>query len=1361
MQYVDRHTNLDRIEEDVTPLLSAMLENQQIRYDGQQDPPNVTEAIKYERQRQSRRQTSPYEGDDDFVDSILDIFDFPPLDFQVQSWKTVDALDRARRSEDTSKGAILSAPTGFGKTEAFLGALYQLLREGRQESVAIVYPRRALLQDQLGRILEHVYRMRETLDEQLSVGCYIGKQPWTRSQFGSNSFFEQTEGRHRFKLCNCWCSDDEPHAFEHRGTSKSYVLECEHDSDHHFTDQELILPRKDVVFNDQPDIVLTTLESLENFAHKPHYPLVDDFDTIVLDEVHLNTGLRGAHAAKIIENVDEISEDPLLWLGSSATVDDPERFGRDIFGLSSSDIEVTKPPDSDYDTSHDDHEHYYFMLAPEEGPGVASMAIQQSMLLGHTMLSDPDGARSKQLSFIDSISQINQQSIQFEDADRTDRLWQYHLDDQFGEDWHDVAAEMGQQFITEPLAVQPVYAEEGFDQQRAADSDLLLSTNFLEVGIDVGEIKLVTQYRTPWNLSSFLQRAGRAARKPGMDSHIAVYLSNLTGDANMFYRADRFLGSDIRTPLNTANPVVEWMHNRFNRYYRIIDAIDDEHFRSGQAKHQAFLERYLQDDLGYEPYYRMIAEPAAFFDDAIGLDVSSERLLSKPVLEKLLESLEDFQEERHESVADIESYFGMEGGEIIRGSEAVATYAREVQDQTLEVIDRFEEQVSAFEAHLSTAEDTGSQDLLAAVRGNLESARSDANEIDTDDPSTAVGTLATLVADLFGHTGQLMRLRTQANAATDESVQQVDQSQLTELNEAVTQLETLTEDDQLEAYYDLEKRIHYLESALQEYAAYLDQDTPFNSLYRVKDLLRGAYYFDLYLQTAGDQLDDDVWFVPPDYFGSSGQFFKVFREEEHHDRPEESIDQIVNSYAPYRAEYRSEAGHMHAFLPKTEVTEDGVEMRYSKHVTGEERDGVLVPETLQLEEMRDASGESAQQMVQFCPECFQVIPESSDACPRHGEPEYGKIHSEPHVQTTVTDRDSIDSTGELTLADLEARVSLESVTLEITPGRYYGEEIGVTFDSAADRYTQELESPDPPLGYTTRTRGLVYDMEPFVDGIDDQIQELVQRYKDLEETEIDRLAYHTAAHFLLQFVTDVSSVSTERVFYGFDESVGEIYVFERTEGGQGIVDLVYDELETDPGSALESIYRIMYNEQVINERLWAQAEFVESLPTADTTVDELRPLVETTLDIPAPGVIDRVAEEVISTIDHAHQLAADLDLTSERAYELKHLIAREQIGGVDEFPADAMGADGFDISQLDRVKTAFYSPDIDGCVENLHITECIEAGDQSETLSYVLLEAFRAHLTETVADRDAAATMFEHELPPGGESNGTSVFLDF
>lgn len=1359
MQYLDSNTNPTRIPDDIEPLLGAMLTNQQIRYEDQADPPRVTEAIKYERQQQDRRQTSPYEGSDPFVESIIDIFGFDPLDFQVDSWQTVDRLAEDCQTGSDSKAAVFSAPTGFGKTEAFLGPLYQLLREDRQESVAIVYPSRALLQDQLGRILEHIHSIKTDHGDQLSVGCYIGNQPWERSDVGDKGFFESSGDLPRFTLSNCWCGEGGSHSFELHGTSKSYVLQCESDSAHSFNDKELVLSRKDLIFNSTPDIVLTTMESLENFAHKPHYPLIEKFGTIVLDEVHLNTGLQGAHAAKIIENVNDISDDPLLWIGSSATIDDPERFGQQIFGVDSLHIETTKPPQSDYDSDHNDHEHYYFMRAREDGPGVTSMSIQQSMLLGHTMLQDTDGKRSKQLSFIDSISQINQQLVQFEDADNTDELWQFHRNNEFGEDWDRVAADMDQQFLDESLEFMPVYSDAGFDRERASQSDIFLSTNFLEVGIDVGEIKIVTQHRTPWNLSSFLQRAGRAARKPGMDSHIAVYLSTLTGDANMFYRADRFLDSDIRTPLNTNNRVVEWMHNRFNQYYNCIDSIQSRQFRSNLEEHTTFLEEYLCDELGYDSFHRMLMEPQAFFEDQLGIDVTADRIISSTVLEDVREQIKAYQASQREAVADIEKYFGMEDGEIIRGTDAIDMFVIEVQNQTLQVINTFDGQVTGYKKKLDAYDTDAQANLIAELEAELDEARRRARDFTEYTPET-VSYFSSLLAELFGLTGKLMQLRNSVNKIADEAIPQVNQDRLSELKQTVDQLETLTEDERLEQYYSLEEKLHYLDSALVEYDSYLERGT-FSSLYRIKDLLRSAYYFDLFLQANGDRLDDEVWFVPPDYFGSAGQFVKVFRENQTQERPEESIDQIVGTYAPYRSEYQAESGIMHAFLPETELTEDGVVMNYAADVTGEEQEGVLVPDTLQLSEMRDLSKNGAMQIVQYCPECYQVLPGTIDKCLRHEEREYGKIHSEPHVDTTVTERTPDESIGNLTLADLEAQVSLESVTLEITPGKYYGEDVGVAYDSNAERFTQELQSPDTPLGFTTRTRGLVYDMESFIDSITETVVEYVDRYKDLEEYDLEYLAYHTAAHFFMQLVTDVSSVSDQRVFYGFDESEGEVYVFERTEGGQGIVDLVYDEVQTDPGSVLESMNRLLYNEQVINERLWANNEFVTQLPEDTVSEGDIRPLVESYLNTPFDEVVDRVTSEVISTVDRVHQFATDETINHRDGYELKHIVATAQIRGDDDFPAEEVAAHESNIADTDRVKTTFYSPDIDGCVENLHIMECIAAGDQSDTLSYIILEALRNHLTEAVPVDEAADTMFERELPPGGEINGTSIFLDF
>lgn len=1363
MQYFDRNTDSSRYPNDVGALVRAMLQNRQLFSEDQQDPSFVTSALKYASQPQQRRQTSPYTGGDEFVTSIVDMFGFDPLDFQIESWQTIKALDSARREQKQEKAAVLSAPTGFGKTEAFLGPLYKLLLDGQQDGAAIVYPSRALLQDQLGRILEHIHDINERNADSLSVGIYIGNQPWEMEDVSQKGLFEHGTTRPRFKLANCWCgSDGDAHSFEYHGTLQGYTLQCEANDQHRFTDRELMLARQPLVFDRNPDILLTTLESLEGFALKPHYPLINNIDTIVLDEVHLYTQLRGAHAANVLRNVADASSDPLLWLGSSATIDDPRQFGARIFGVDDDDIATLNPPPSDFDATHDDREHYYFLKTPDDGPGVSSMAIQQYMLLGHTLLEDPSGSRSKMLSFIDSISQVNQKDAQLTNADFDRQLWQYHTGHDGVEDWPAVARTMGGAFIDEPLSSMRVYSDEGFDSDQAAERDHLLSTNFLEVGIDVGEIQVVTQYRTPWNLSSFLQRAGRAAREPGTDSHIAVFLSSLTDDANMFYRAERFLGSEIRTPLKVDNPVVEWVHERLNIYYRRAKEVNDGHYPTSFAEHKAFLEHYLREDLGYPPAAELLLEPESFFQSAFDgeLDVPSEPLVAETPIAEVRAALDEHLDDLHEDFADIEQYFGMDDGNVVRGTDAVDTYIIEVQSQVLNLINSLSGQVSGYTSVIDDHNTCGHDELAESLEAALADARERASSLPDGDPATKVEHFAEIVPDLFIQTGEIQRLRNAANRVTDRDTAPVNTGRLSDVNDAVEQLNALGSDHRLETFYRRQKQVYYLQQALGELEEYATgYGTPHLSVYAIKHLLRTVYYVDRYLQTIGEAPDEAVWFVPPDYFGGSGRVVTVFQGDEDGGGRQESIDQLVSTYTPYRSEYQDGSGTMQALLPMTKVDGDKVVFDFDQHVTGAERDGILIPDSIRLSEIQDLSEEQAHNIVRYCPVCFQIL--SGSKCLRHGEDALGKIHAEAQVDTTVSNRRVEASSGALSLADLNTAVTLEGVTLEISPAAYRGDEIGYLVDPAQERQEQTIESPSTPIGFQLDTRGLVVDLSSFEDGLSEEIRDWVERYNDLETVDFEYLVYHTAAHCFLQLAADVSSVNTMTLFYGFDTEEQEVYVFERTEGGQGILDLVFNEFRTDPASVLEALNRITYNPQVISERLWASPEFGADLPVDARTEADVRPVVAAHLPVVFDDVADQVVQEVLSTIDQCRQYAEETDQPVTSIFELKQVVATEQVEGVDEFPTEAVATFGVDESRHDRVKSLFYSPDIDGCVENLQLHECIASGDQSDTLSYVLVEALRSHLTDAVPTTETVDTMLEHEHPPAAELDGTSIFLDF
>jgi hypothetical protein len=347
----------------------------------------------------------------------------------------------------------------------------------------------------------------------------------------------------------------------------------------------------------------------------------------------------------------------------------------------------------------------------------------------------------------------------------------------------------------------------------------------------------------------------------------------------------------------------------------------------------------------------------------------------------------------------------------------------------------------------------------------------------------------------------------------------------------------------------------------------------------------------------------------------------------------------------------------------------------------------------------------------------------------------------------------------MALAELTSEVTLEGVTLNIRPASYWGG--SVNFDGS-DPFEVEIGRPEETIGFQIDTRGLVFDMESYLQRVDrDDVRDIVARYNDFDDVDYEYVAYHTAAHFFLQLVSDVSAVNTTMLFYGFDREAGEVYIFERTEGGQGITDLVYDELSSDPGTVLEAINRIAYNPQVINERLWAREGFIGGLPSRPENEGKIESLVADTLDTPFDIVVDRVVQEVLSSVDKADQFSTDEGIYIDDAYRIKHVIAREQVSGAADFPEEAVSALGYDLSETERAETVFSSPDIDGCVENLHLSECIAATDQSDSLSYVLLEALREELTRAVPTDETSDEMFERNLLPAGEFDGTSIFLDF
>ena len=80
--------------------------------------------------------------------------------------------------------------------------------------------------------------------------------------------------------------------------------------------------------------------------------------------------------------------------------------------------------------------------------------------------------------------------------------------------------------------------EETEEALKSARPTATFCSSTLEMGIDVGNVKIVGQIGAPWSVSSLAQRLGRSGRKEGEPSIIRIYVEEDEPEQNtsLFHR---------------------------------------------------------------------------------------------------------------------------------------------------------------------------------------------------------------------------------------------------------------------------------------------------------------------------------------------------------------------------------------------------------------------------------------------------------------------------------------------------------------------------------------------------------------------------------------------------------------------------------------------------------------------------------------------------------------------------------------------------------------------------------------------------------------------------------------------------------
>lgn len=1433
MKHIDHNSNFDRLAlpGNAQYIARATINNRRI-FNGDEvsETPFTTGALKYGNKNKTRARYRPLSEINSKYDTakaktllkLLGHYDEDDEDeprslkFQLDSWRQINNQNGLRIARNDHKGLVISAPTGFGKTACFIGGTLNKILNGNSNRALFVYPSKALLRDQLSRILKtvDVVRSSDEFDQSLSVGLWHGRQPYSVDQiFDESKYnFVRTDdaGNRILKVANHWDDEvaDQRLHIERKGSNGYEVRHPE--TNLRFDHSEFVLNRKKAKDDGVgPEIILTTLESLELIGLKPHYDILQNTDFIVFDEVHQYTGLRGSHAARIVRNLKEVMSDwneSLLLIGSSATLENPERFGRQLFGFEEdedltaispgasdtieTDDDLEKPyvPDEILEKERPDNQHFYFMLTPEGGPGVASQYIQHAMMVGHALSRDESGTHSKMLSFIDSKSQLNQIETQIENADRTQELWKLHRNIDDAGDWGDLAAETGHSFYDDYLSVASIYSGSATGMDDIVDADVIQSTKLLEVGIDIGDLSYISQYRPPQNISSFMQRAGRAGRKPGMDSHTFVLLSKYGGDENFYYRASRFLERDITTPLRPDNHVAEWIHRNFLRYFRTLRSFKNT--SSGwwsEADNQVpFFRAYFDDELGWGEFETFLTETSdeleAIFDEPCSFngDLFDESDEANPVVEDVREYLDGIKREIDEELDELAKHTTGDVDDLLQGDLDVHAALDDFRTQLREYLTELED----------VARDIDASDELELI----ETARETISESDDDEFTERYNALD----ETRAHAGKIRGdLDFELTREPDASATLPNREVLTQIENGLKATKQCHEEGNLTEYRKRFRQVYYLRRALEEVEDYNKLDiAPHGSLFHVKSLFRAAYYHtrcrnvtrdDRTGTQLSDAEDDRVWYVPPNYFSDAGRYFKLKSEYYGYNSRDVSLESLLSQYAPFNEEYVSSDGAIHLHQPRIEGTGDDARIDFSD-VIGYEHKEVKIPEEIELKKVDDLSGDEGRDILAYDSETFTILENNRSRCPGGRDAKaYGSLYSTPTIATSIENPQWDRNLKTVKIGDVDAKAWIDRVTLEIQPAKKMGNRYFPDSDAETQEHT--LETTDTKLGYVLETRGIQWDLSQFVAKLrdeslypnrDESVVERVRRYKG-EDTSIDNvaeIALNTAARYLTLLVSDVSGINPQMLLYVCDEDDDSVYVFEQTEGGQGLVDYFGDEVQQNPGNVLQSSYSLVHNPQILCERVWQHRSTVQELldtvspgeifdaeDIEETELDEtLRNLISSQLEISFIPSIKRIRDEMIAILETLEDLATQTDdVSRDELYELKQFLSRKRVEGESwEDVTEQLIEDGWLSGDLEAttVESVLWSPDVDDCKANLELPNTIANTTGTDTVSFECLQALQDHIITPVEKGNSVEELKRRKVPWARSIDEDVLFLE-
>lgn len=265
-----------------------------------------------------------------------------------------DFQERSIEAIKNGDNTVITAATGRGKTEAWLIPIIDEIlsaKRGKHEELnpdgvkaTLIYPTKALAQDQLKRLVQYLYKINSELPktERITLGIYDGDTPHNPSAKAEgylNSTFKyfQCPG-YNDSLEKCQDCGKSVHI---RATSDGYHLEPEKAKCVDSVPLEFLRLTKNEILEGDVDILLTNpdtinLKLINTNASDEHNAFIYEPKYLVFDEVHTYDSLFGSYTSTLTKRIRALRRrrdaNELQVIASSATVENSVELFRKISG---------------------------------------------------------------------------------------------------------------------------------------------------------------------------------------------------------------------------------------------------------------------------------------------------------------------------------------------------------------------------------------------------------------------------------------------------------------------------------------------------------------------------------------------------------------------------------------------------------------------------------------------------------------------------------------------------------------------------------------------------------------------------------------------------------------------------------------------------------------------------------------------------------------------------------------------------------------------------------------------------------------------------------------------------------------------